>query len=228
MLHRHRHTKVDVAQLVDCRPGEGLEFLGPESAATMIAMATHQCLDFSNVIICAPIRCAFGTLRFADSDPVSGERKRERPEWWCQLPKFCKVRYCSSIRYHRIPIRQPTIVWQHPYFGHGIYRIFVSTALRGRKLATEVLSYHHLQTVHRRLPIKSTFCQPPLSLLGQVWLAGWRLSSSKQGQEFPFHGIKLWKLATGAYIRMQKPKRPAAAASTMSSRHTFDRHLQGL
>ncbi|KAI3533672.1 hypothetical protein CSPX01_12597 [Colletotrichum filicis] len=27
---------------------------------------------------------------------------------------------------------------------------------------------------------------------------------------------------------MQKPKRPAAAAaSTMSSRHTFDRHLQG-
>lgn len=78
MLHRHRHTKVDVAQLVDCWPGEGLEFLGPESAATMIAMATHQCLDFSNVIICAPIRCAFGTLRFADSDPVSGERERER------------------------------------------------------------------------------------------------------------------------------------------------------
>ncbi|UQC80143.1 uncharacterized protein CLUP02_05625 [Colletotrichum lupini] len=201
----------DVAQLVDRRPGEGLEFLGPESAATMVAMATHQCFDFSNVIICAPIRCAFWTLRLAESDPVSGERERERAEWWCQLPKFCKVRYCSSFRYHRIPIRQPTRVWQQPYFGHGMYRIFVSTALRGRKLATEVLSYHHLQTVHRRLPIKSTFCQPPF----------------KQGQEFPFHGIKLWKLATGAYIRMQKPKRPAAAASTMSSRHTFDRHLQG-
>ncbi|KAK1460606.1 hypothetical protein CCUS01_08711 [Colletotrichum cuscutae] len=46
----------------------------------MIAMATHQCFDFSNVIICAPIRCAFWTLRLAESDPVSGEREREQSD----------------------------------------------------------------------------------------------------------------------------------------------------
>lgn len=158
------------------------------------------------------------------------ERERERDQsGGVSFPNSARSDTAALSDITASQIRQPTRVWQHPYFGHGISRIFVSTALRGRKLATEVLSYHHLQTVHRRLPIKSTFCQPPLSLLGQVWLAGWRLSSSKQGQEFPFHGIKLWKLATGAYIGMQKPKRPAAAAaSTMSSCHTFDRHLQGL
>ncbi|KAK1636788.1 hypothetical protein BDP81DRAFT_28550 [Colletotrichum phormii] len=138
----------------------GLDSLGPESAAAMMAMATRgfffslfRCQHLRSKQMCFwvnPIRKLRSSIRRDQRDGVSFPNPARS-----DTAALSDITASQSVNLQKCG---STHILDMAYIAYLSQRLCGVT-----KLATDVLSYHHLQTVHRRLPIKSTSRQPPLS-----------------------------------------------------------------